>query len=141
MPDLIGIITSPDAATRNQSLDSACAGLSAEQLLEQCAALDQFRRRSENLFERVRALLFLYAINRFHLPAKLEDASRITHHPSRPLIPFKGHEHLLQRRFEEAIDHFLDAQHSDGPNDAICSALAAAYHRLAFQTLSNQVRR
>src|SRR4029434_10691629 len=46
-----------------------------------------------------------------------------------------------QRRFGEAIDVFLDAQRSDGPSDSLSSALAAAYHRLAFQTLADQVRR
>ena len=45
------------------------------------------------------------------------------------------------RRFEEAIDRFLAVQRRDGPSDAISSALAAAYHRLAFQTLADQVRR
>src|SRR6185295_2397556 len=89
--------------------------------------------------ERVRASFFLYAIHRFHLPARLESISRITHHASR--IPFKGYEHLLQRRFEEAIDAFLAVQAREGPSDAISSALAAAYHRLAFQTLADQVRR
>ena len=32
-------------------------------------------------------------------------------------------------------------QQAEGPSDAISSALAAAYHRLAFQTLADQVRR
>ncbi|MGD0258314.1 MAG: UTP--glucose-1-phosphate uridylyltransferase [Verrucomicrobiota bacterium] len=141
MPDLIRIITATEPGLRNQPLESACAGLSLDELLRACAGLDDFRRRSENLYERVRALFFLYAIHRFHLPAKLEDASRITFHVSRSLIPFKGYEHLLQRRFEEAIDHFLAAQQAEGPSDAISSALAAAYHRLAFQTLADQVRR
>ena len=141
MSDLLGIITAAQPAIRNQSLESACKNLSARQLLDQCAALDAFRRRSENLYERVRALFFLYAIYRFYLPAKLEDSSSPPPHSSRALIPFKGYEHLLQRRFEEAIDHFLEAQQSEGPSDAICSALAAACHRLGFQTLADQVRR
>jgi hypothetical protein len=141
MPDLISIITAADPALRNQSLEGACASLSPEALLKQCDALDAFRRRSENLYERVRALFFLYAIHRFHLPAKLEAASRSTLHAPRSLIPFKGYEHLLQRRFEEAIDHFLTVQQAEGPSDAISSALAAAYHRLGFQTLADQVRR
>ena len=141
MPDLICIITAAEPDLRNQSLEGACAGLSLEELLRECTKLDDFRRRSENLYERVRALFFLYAIHRFHLPAKLADASRITFHVSRSLIPFKGYEHLLQRRFEEAIDHFLAVQQAEGPSDAISSALAAAYHRLAFQTLADQVRR
>src|SRR6266446_2708224 len=105
MIDLIGIITAAEPGIRNQSLERACADLSARQLLEHCAALDAFRRRSDNLYERVRALFFLYAIHRFYLPPKLHHASRITHpssvvlltkedHASRPLIPFKGYEHL-----------------------------------------------
>jgi hypothetical protein len=141
MPDLIRIITATEAGLRNQPLEGACAGLSLDELLRECAGLDNFRRRSENLYERVRALFFLYAIHRFHLPDKLEDASRITQHVSRSLIPFKGYEHLLQRRFEEAIAHFLAVQQAEGPSDALSSALAAAYHRLAFQTLADQVRR
>src|ERR1039457_2825017 len=141
MPDLISIITATEPDLRNQPLESVCAGLSLEELLQQCASLDNFRRRSENLYERVRALFFLYAIHRFHLPAKLADAARSTHHVSRSLIPFKGYEHLLQRRFEEAIDHFLAVQQGEGPSDAISSALAAAYHRLAVQTLADQGRR
>src|SRR3989475_3320125 len=141
MTDLIGIINAAEPGIRNQSLECACADLSARQLLEQCAALDAFRRRSDNLYQRVRALLFLYAIHRFHLPPKLRDSSLLSRHASHPFIPFKGYEHLLQRRFEEAIDHFLEAQNEQGPNDAISSALASACHRLAFQTLADQVRR
>ncbi|MCX6925062.1 MAG: UTP--glucose-1-phosphate uridylyltransferase, partial [Verrucomicrobia bacterium] len=141
MPEFSNIIIAADAATRNQSLERACYGLSPEELLKQCESLDAFRRRSENLYERVRALFFLYAIHRFHLPAKLQLASRVTHHVSHSLIPFKGYEHLLQRRFEEAVNHFLAVQQAEGPSDAISSALAAAYQRLAFQTLADQVRR
>jgi hypothetical protein len=141
MPDLVSIIASADPALRDQSLEGACADLSPDELLKQCDDLDAFRRHSENLYERVRALFFLYAIHRFHLPPKLEEASRITHHASRSPIPFKGYEHLLQRRFEEAIGHFLAVQQAEGPSDAISSALAAAYHRLGFQTLADQVRR
>ena len=131
---LTDIITSGDPAVRNQSLDGVCASLSAEALLRECALLDAWRRDSENLYERVRALFFLYAIHRFHLPPKLGSGG-----PGR--VPFKGYEHLLQRRFEEAIESFLASQEAEGPNDAISSALAAAYHRLAFQTLADQVRR
>jgi hypothetical protein len=137
MPDLLSIITAAEPALRNQSLDEICSDLPLEQLLQECGALEVFRRHSENLYEKVRALFFLHAIHRFHIPAKLERASRCTHHSS---IPFKGYEHLLQRRFEEAIDTFIGVQKSEGPSDAISSALAAAYHRLAFQTLADQVR-
>jgi hypothetical protein len=147
MQSLINLITSPDPAVRNQSLDAYCLKASPNELLSACADLDAFRRRSDNLYERVRALFFLYSIHRFHLPAKMSahkssaaDASPVT--GARPaLIPFKGYEQLLHRRFEEAIETFLDAQKRQGPSDGISSALAAAYHRLAFQTLADQVRR
>ncbi len=138
MQSLASLITAADPQTRNQSLDAHCRTLSAGSLLSSCEELDVFRRRSENLYERVRALFFLYAIHRFHLPPKLGTRSSELGTAGR--IPFKGYEHLLRRRFEEAIDHFLAVQSSEGPSDAISSALATAYHRLAFQTLADQVR-
>jgi hypothetical protein len=131
---LTDLITSPDETVRNTALDTACAGLGLDQLLAQAGELDAFRRRSENLYQRVRALLFLHAIHRFHLPALLTNAK-----PG--AIPFKGYENLLERRFEEAIDVFLKTQGDEGPSDAVSSALAAAYQKLAFQTLADQVRR
>src|SRR3954451_13215199 len=134
MHNLTTIITSNDPAIRNQSLDGICQTASLEQLVRECRALDDLRRRSENLYERVRALFFLYAIYRFHLPAKAGIGQR-------GLVPFQGYEHLLRRRFEEAIELFLSAQSAEGPSDAICSALSTAYHRLAFQTLADQVRK
>jgi hypothetical protein len=141
MPDLIGLIVSPDPKLRDQPLEEAVAGISLAQMLRECERLDAFRRQSENLYERVRALFFLYALHRFHLPRRLEDPAGLEIPVARSLIPFGGYEHLLQRRFEEAIDHFLAIQKREGPSDAICSALAAAYHRLGFQTLADQVRR
>ena len=131
---LIEIITSADPQIRNQSLDAVCEKSSAAELLAACAELDAFRRRSENLYERVRALFFLYAIHRFHLPAKIPAGAD-------GMIPFKGFEHLLQRRFEEALEQFLVVQKNSGPSDAVSSALASVYQRIAFQTLADQVRR
>ncbi|HZN67623.1 MAG TPA: hypothetical protein VFB66_20205, partial [Tepidisphaeraceae bacterium] len=130
----VEVITSDDPAVRDRSLESLCRNAPADKLLAESDALDSFRRRSDNLYHRVRALFFLYAIHRFHLPLR-PGLSRNAH------IPFDAYNHLLNRRFEEAIDVFLDVQRRDGPSDAICSALAAAYHDLAFQTLANQVRR
>ncbi len=69
----------------------------------------------------------------FRSPLKPEVARR-------GMIPFEGYVHLLNRRFEEAISVFLAARTAN-VSDATCSALAAAYHRLAFQTLADQVRR
>src|SRR5438128_9167813 len=109
---LIALITSEDDGTRNRSLDEICSAASFEDLLTECEALDAFRRRSENLYERVRALFFLYAIHRFHLPTRseLKPSGR---------IPYHGYEHLLQRRFEEAIELFLNEQRTAGPSDAL----------------------
>jgi hypothetical protein len=140
MPELTRILTASDPALRNRSLEEFCAGLSVAELMAECGELDSFRRESQNLYERVRALFFLYAIHRFHLPAAL-GAGTLKKEPAKlALIPFRGYEHLLQRRFEEAIDSFLSSQHTSGPNDSISSALAAAYYRLGFQTLADQVR-
>jgi hypothetical protein len=137
--ELTSVITSDDPAVRDRPLDAFGRAASLDRLLAECDALESFRRRSANLYQRVRALFFLYAIHRFHVPLKLAAngaAGRGASH-----IPFEGYNHLLSRRFEEAIDAFLDVQHREGPSDAISSALAAAYHDLAFQTLANQVRR
>ena len=131
---LIDIIVSGDEGVRNRALEAAVAGMGTRQLLAECDALDQFRRTSTNLYERVRALFFLYAIHRFHVPLK-EGVS------TRGLIPFDGYNHLLSRRFEEAIEVFLAEMREKGPSDAISSALASAYKELAFATLANQVRR
>lgn len=130
---LVDIITSPEPEVRNRSLDAFCRKASLSELLSACAALDTFRRSSDNLYERVRACFFLYAIYRFHLPNRPEL-------PTTGRLPFDGYLHLLERRFEEAIALFLKAQETEGPSDTLASALAAAYHRLAFQTLANQVR-
>ena len=56
------------------------------------------------------------------------------------LIPYEAFEHLLKRRFEEAIDLLLKVQDKNGANEGVSSALADAYHQLAFQTLADQVR-
>jgi len=131
---LVEIITSPDPQIRNRSVDAFCRQASLAELMAECQALDRFRRVSDNLYERVRALFFLYAIHRFHLPEKPGLQPR-------GFIPFDGYNYLLHRRFEEAIEVFLRAQAAQGPNEAISSALAAAYHHLGFQTLADQVRR
>ncbi|MGC6564938.1 MAG: UTP--glucose-1-phosphate uridylyltransferase [Akkermansiaceae bacterium] len=131
---LVSLITAEDSATRDQSLAVACAPLNTSTLLEECAELETFRRQSNNLYHRVRAIFFLQAIYRFHLPEKLPTEASGS-------IPFDGYEQLLGRQFEEAIDTFLDVQTQDGPSDGISSALASAYHQLAFQTLADQVRK
>jgi len=132
--DLVTAITSSDPALRDQSIESLCREATLEELVSACGALDRFRRSSGNLYERVRALFFLYAIHRFHIPLRQPGTASA-------LIPFSGYEHLLKRRFQEAIDVFLADQAAAGPNATISSALAASYRALGFQTLADQVRR
>jgi hypothetical protein len=119
---------------RDLSLDALCRNLDLDGLLAECRQLDGFHRNCDNLYERVRALFFLYAIHRFHVP-------RLAASGAPALIPFAGFENLLERRFEEAIEVFLAAQAEYGPSAAISSALAASYRALGFQTLADQVRR
>ena len=119
---------------RDFSLDGLCQGLTLDELLAECDELDNFRRSCDNLYQRVRALFFLYAIHRFHMP-------RVAASAAPALIPFAGYEDLLDRRFEEAVEVFLSAQAGHGPSAAISSALASSYRALGFQTLADQVRR
>ena len=128
---LVAALTTSDDGQRNRALDDLVAQLGPSALLAECAALNGFRKTTHNLYERVRALFFLHAIHRFHLSA----TGRQGH------IPFEGYRLLLDRRFEEAIARFEKEQEQRGQNDALSSALAAAYKGLGFQTLADQVRR
>jgi hypothetical protein len=134
LSELWAIITASNPDDRNRSLDAFCRTATTEQLLVEAADLERRRRTSENLYERVRALFFLYAIHRFHLPTRPETDGGTQ-------IPFSSYEKLLGRRYEEAIAIQLAAWSQEGPSDALSSALAAAYRGLAFQTLADQVRR
>ena len=136
MSRLVEIITAHEPAHRDRSIESVCGAATREELLAEAEALEAFRHESKNLYERVRALFFLSSIHRYFLPARLPAAGRAA-----ALVPHEGYEHLLNRRFEEAIETFLDSQRDHGPSDAISSALAAAYRDLGLQTLANQVRK
>ena len=133
MSELWSFITATDPLVRNRSLDSFCKNAPTRQLIAEAGALERHRRRSQNLYERVRALFFLYAIHRFHLIGRPEITGRAH-------IPFLGVEKLLAGRFEEALSAFLDEQNRSGPSEGLSSALAAAYRGLAFQILADQVR-
>lgn len=133
-PVLLDLLLNADPAQRDRALDEVVTGLSPEQLRSELAELELFRHQTSNLYEKVRALFFLYAVHRFQWPRREEC-------PEAGRIPYEGTVHLLERRFEEAIECFLSAVLNQGENHALCSALAAGYHGLAFQTLADQVRR
>ena len=101
---LVAVIESDEPAIRNQSLESVCDAATADELLAEAAALEAFRHASTSLYHRVRALFFLAGIHRFHLPARLSAGGRVA-----ALIPHAGYDHLLHRRFEEAIAEFVKA--------------------------------
>jgi galactokinase/mevalonate kinase-like predicted kinase len=131
---LIETITSDDPAKRDRAVRDLIAGASSSEILQACAELERFRQGAENLYERVRASMFLHAIYRY----ALQDAPGL---PATGIIPFDGFEDLLGRRFEQAIACFRGAIDRDGPNSAVVSALAQAYEQITFQTLADQVRR
>ncbi|MBX7256202.1 MAG: UTP--glucose-1-phosphate uridylyltransferase [Candidatus Hydrogenedentes bacterium] len=134
MNPLIDTITSTEAAIRDRSFVSLCKGLTTSQLLELLGELEHFRGNAKNLYERVRATLFLYAACRF----VLMDSKELS---SVGRVPFAGFVDLLDRRFEESIARFRAALVDQGPNATVLSALAEAYRHLAFQNLADQVRR
>jgi galactokinase/mevalonate kinase-like predicted kinase len=134
MNPLIETITSPEPSVRDRSIQDLLAGLSTADLLRTCDELETFRRDSPNLYERVRASIFLHSIYRY----RLQDSSDV---PSGGVIPFEGYVDLMERRFEQAITAFRAAVERDGPNGSILSALAQVYERITYQTLADQVRR
>ncbi len=134
MNPFIETILGAEAESRNRPFRAICDTMSIPELQQACEELEIFRRQSSNLYERVRATLFLYAAYRLYLSEAAEFSA------TGP-IPYRGFADLLERRFEEAIACFQEAVRQEGPSGSLFSALAEAYHHLSFQTLTNQVRR
>jgi UTP--glucose-1-phosphate uridylyltransferase len=134
MNRLIETITSPEPGVRDRSIQDLLAGLSTSEVLRGCDELETFRRDSRNLYERVRASIFLHSIYRY----RLQDSPDL---PTGGVIPFDGYVDLMERRFEQAITAFRSALKAGGPNGSILSALAQVYERITYQTLADQVRR
>jgi galactokinase/mevalonate kinase-like predicted kinase len=134
MNPFIDTITSLEPVVRDRSIQDLLAGLSTVDVLKTCDELETFRQDSRNLYERVRASMFLHAIYRY----RLQDSADL---PSGGVIPFEGFVDLMERRFEQAITAFRSSLKSDGPNGSILSALAQVYERITYQTLADQVRR
>ncbi len=130
---LIETITHSDPALRNRSVSGLAAGAPVAEKIEACRQLEQFRRSASNLYERVRASLFLHSLYRYEIQEK-GGVNRTG------LLPFSGFLDLMERRYEQAIAAFHDAMSNGGPSGTILSALARAYEQIAFQTLADQVR-
>ncbi|QCR23204.1 UTP--glucose-1-phosphate uridylyltransferase [Pontibacter sp. SGAir0037] len=130
----IETITSTDTAKRNRSFYEMSRGLSSRELLKALKELEDFRKTTSSLYDKVRAILFLFAGYRFFLMESKDT-------PSVGKIPYAGFEDLLGRRFEQAIATFLLELDKHGPNAALFSGIAEAYHHLSFQILADQVRK
>ena len=133
MNPFIHTIKSQDPHTRHISFHTLCEGLSADQLNVYFAELEQFRKNTENLYEKVRASIFLYAGYRFFLL----DSKSIR--PTGP-IPIEGYKNLLQRNYERALSIFQESVDKQS-NENLISCLAEAYHQNTFQVLADQVRK
>lgn len=133
MSGVLDLILAEDAQ-RDAPLDAQLESLSLPELWSLAERLDRFQRGDANLYQRVRALFFLHALFRYHAPLRPELAQE-------GHIPYEAVRLLHKRRFEEALDLLMQEARRDGLHDPLCSALADATHRLAIQTLANQVRR
>lgn len=131
----------------DRPIEDISSGRPLPQLLEDCEALEAFWKETENLYLRVRALVFLYHLHRFVLPAEIErsgvagvagvSAEDLAPRP----IPLKAHRALQERQFREAIETLLGHGRPARLNLTLSSGLASAYHALALQFLADQVRK
>lgn len=127
-------ITNPDPKIRDTSFFLLASSLTPAELLHQIEELDQFRKSSSNLYDKVRASLYIYAAYRFFLVDSME-------YPTASPICTEGYHNLLERRFEKAIDSFKLICKREGYSGAIFSALADGYHQITFQYLTDQVKK
>jgi UDP-N-acetylglucosamine pyrophosphorylase len=130
----IETITSAEPQKRDRSFFELSRHMQSKELLNALLELEEFRKATPNLYDKVRAILFLYAGFRFFLISAKEI-------PTIGKVPYTGFEDLLGRRFEQAIHVFYQEIKLQGPNATLFSALAECYHQLSFQTLANQVRK
>jgi hypothetical protein len=127
---VIETITSEDPAVRDRTAEELLAGRPATELVGWAGEVDRFLWRSKNLYGRVRAALFLWAIYRYFLPASGPARSE-------PL-PVGAGRLLIARNWTGAL-RLLRPLLRDDPPEPARSAAAEAYYRLAFRLLREQV--
>ncbi len=133
MGKLVQMIMSDQPEIRDHSVESFCSVAGMDELVAESKELELSRNQSRNLYEKVRALFFLYVLHRYYFPFMPRAGSKA-------IIPYSAYEHIMNRRFEEAIEMLLAIQEEYGVNQGISSALADAYRKLGFQTLTDQVK-
>jgi len=127
---VIETITSDDPAVRDRTAEELLAGRTEEELLRLAGEIDIFLWRSNNLYQRVRAGLFLFAIYRFFLPAAAGLRSE-------PLPAGAGR--LLRGQDWTGALRLLRPVLKAGAPEPARSAAAEAYYRFAFSLLGEQV--
>ena len=130
----IATITADEPAVRDRAIGALVAGMTTAEVLAAAEGLEAFRRESKNLYERVRASIFLHWLYRY----RVQDAPDVA---GGGTIPVDGFNDLMERRFEQAIASFRGVIRARGVDGSVASALAQAYERVTYQTLADQVRR
>ena len=130
----IETITTSDPELRNRSFHSLCVNVKANELINKFDEIDLFRKSTSNLYERVRACIFLYYGYRFFLQESKEFKNTGITNP----IAF---ENLLNRNYEKSIDIIKKEARERGYNSVLFSTLAECYHKLTFEILADQVRK
>lgn len=133
MNPFINTIKSQDPQIRDVPFHAMCQGFSSDQINVYLSELEDFRKKTDNLYEKVRASIFLYAGYRFFLL----DAKTI-----RPTgkIPIEGYKNFLERNYEKALSFFYSSLDKQA-NENLISCLAESYHQNTFQVLADQVRK
>jgi len=131
--EIINTIISDESTIRNRSVRELFQGKTVDELLRIAETLEIFRRKSDNLYHKVRASLFIFSLYRFFLIDR-KDVKKLGH------IPFNGVKAALNREYNQAIEIFRVSMMLHGMNEAILSALADAYYRLSFKYLADQVK-
>lgn len=133
MNPFIHTIQSQDPQNRDVPFHTLCQGLSADQINDSLTELEDFRKKTENLYEKVRASIFLYAGYRFFLldPRTIRLTGK---------IPMEGYKNLLERNYERALSLFHESMDLQ-TNENLISCLAETYHQNTFQLLADQVRK
>ena len=136
-----------DAEEFDCPIEHLCEGRSLDELLDDCEQLESFWKSTNNLYLRVRALIFLYYIHRFVLreltegralsrPVEncqtLKDGTEPVPPVDRPNlspvpIPLEPHRAIQARNFSEAIDLLL----KDGRKARLNRTLSSGLDRAA----------
>ena len=128
--ELIETIVSENEDIRNRSINFLLQDKKKDKLLNLAEELEAFRKSSDNLYNKVRASLFLFVIYRFYLQKNSEIIQCGE-------IPFEGVKAAFERDFEKALEIYLT---NGSHNSAVFSAIADAYYKAAFKYLLDQVK-